>query len=100
MFRPTLAQLVPLLMHLLPETHSVAADDAYWRTNTVQLPVTTSGTYYLVFETDIGNSSRRPTSLTMSLLYRSRSISTSLTWLQCLRRSPGRPIRSSMSSGP
>jgi subtilase family serine protease len=37
------------------ETNSVPAGESYWRTNTVQLPITTSGNYYLVFETDSGN---------------------------------------------
>ncbi len=36
-------------------TNSVPAGGSYWRTNTVRLPVTADGTYYLVFQTDSGN---------------------------------------------
>ena len=37
------------------ETNSVPAGGSYWQTNTVRLPVTADGTYYLLLETDIGN---------------------------------------------
>ena len=37
------------------ETGPLDAGATYWRTNTRTLPVTQSGTYYLLFETDSGN---------------------------------------------
>jgi subtilase family serine protease len=37
------------------ETGPVAPGGSYWRTNFVTLPVTQSGTYYLIFQTDLGN---------------------------------------------
>ncbi|MCX6930341.1 MAG: hypothetical protein NT154_45105, partial [Verrucomicrobia bacterium] len=37
------------------ETEALPAGSSYWRTNQVQLPVTQSGAYYLIFETDSWN---------------------------------------------
>ncbi|HWI60124.1 MAG TPA: hypothetical protein VNZ22_23060, partial [Bacillota bacterium] len=37
-----------------PWSNTVAAGGSYWITNTLQVPVTESGTYYLFFTTDIG----------------------------------------------
>jgi len=34
------------------ETNAVPAGGSYWRTNTVELPLTDSGTYYLIFRAD------------------------------------------------
>ena len=38
------------------ETDALPAGSGYWRTNQAQLPVTQSGAYYLIFETDTWNS--------------------------------------------
>ena len=37
------------------ETTPLDTGEDYWRTNMVQLPITQSGAYYLIFETDDGN---------------------------------------------
>jgi hypothetical protein len=37
------------------ETNSIAPGAVYWRTNTASVPVTTSGSYYFIFQTDSGN---------------------------------------------
>jgi hypothetical protein len=36
-------------------TGPVAAGEVYWQTNTVRIPITSSGTFYLVFQTDFTN---------------------------------------------
>jgi subtilase family serine protease len=37
------------------ESGPIAAGHTYWRTHTVQLPLTVSGDYYLILVTDVGN---------------------------------------------
>ena len=45
---------VPILS--VSETGVVAAGETYWRTNTAQVPVVQSGTYYFIFQTDVNDS--------------------------------------------
>ncbi len=41
------------IISVWPEAGPLAAGATYWRTNTVSVPVTKSGTYYLIFITDL-----------------------------------------------